>query len=321
MTRFRPFRNDDAPALADLWNRGLPDRNVVKPLTVHEFDALVMCKQIFDRQGLIVAEQNDRIVGFAHAGFGPREPDGPSHALDTTMGTIAMLVVEPGLDDPEVEGGLVIEAELYLRSRGAQVYYAGGQYPMNPFYWGLYGISEFSGVIDAHTSFHRAVRRLGYEPVSHSFVYEFDLLEPDLRDPKLMLLRRQTRVEIIEDEVPASWWKAQAIGLFRPTFFRILSRDQDIEIAHAAIWEIASGYGVGDGRSRSALIDLEVHPDYRRKGFASLILNEVCRFAREQLTEILAVQTAEANLPARALYEKLGFKHVDTATLYRKPAP
>ena len=30
MTRFRPFHNGDPPALADLWNRGLPRRYVVE---------------------------------------------------------------------------------------------------------------------------------------------------------------------------------------------------------------------------------------------------------------------------------------------------
>ncbi|MBX6316617.1 MAG: GNAT family N-acetyltransferase, partial [Isosphaeraceae bacterium] len=139
MTRFRPFRNGDPPALVDLWNRGLPDRGVVRPLTVHEFDALVMGKLHFEAAGLIVAEREGRVLGYAHAGFGPEQPHGPSHRLDTQMGTVGMLITEPGLDDPDLERGLFLAAERYLRRRGAAVIYAGGQYPLNPFYWGLYG--------------------------------------------------------------------------------------------------------------------------------------------------------------------------------------
>ncbi len=320
MTRFRAFRNDDAPALVQLWNEGLPDRNVVKPLSVHELDALVMCKPYFDRMGLIVAERDDRIIGFSHAGFGPHQPEGPSTALDTSMGTIAMLAVEPGIDDAELESGLVSEAELYLRSQGAQVLYAGGQYPMNPFYWGLYGGSEFAGIVSGHQAFHRAVARAGYQEVSRSLVLELDLIESDLRDPRLVFLRRQNRIEFVEDVLPSTWWEAQAIGLFRPSLFRALSRDDDSQLAQATTWEIAAGYGVGDGRPRTAVINIEVDPAHRRKGLAQLLFQEIARTAREQLAEIIAVQTSESNLPARALYDKLGFEHVDTAILYRKPA-
>ena len=140
----------------DLWNRAQPDAGAVRPLNVHEFDALVMGKIGFDHKGLIVAESDGRVVGYAHAGFGPCEPQGPSQALDTQMGSVVMLLVEPGWDDPDLERGLFREAENYLKRRGATVVYAGGQYPVNPFYWGLYGGSEFAGVLGRHAAFLRA---------------------------------------------------------------------------------------------------------------------------------------------------------------------
>ena len=58
VTRFRPFLNTDPPALADLWNRGLPEHCVVRPLSVHEFDALVIGTLPFEREGLIAAERD-----------------------------------------------------------------------------------------------------------------------------------------------------------------------------------------------------------------------------------------------------------------------
>ena len=42
VTHFRPFRNADVPALAALWNRGVPGPAVARPLTVHEFDSCVV---------------------------------------------------------------------------------------------------------------------------------------------------------------------------------------------------------------------------------------------------------------------------------------
>ena len=55
MIRLRSFRNGDPPALADLWNRGLPERAVVRPLSAHEFDTMVFTRLTFEPEGLVVA--------------------------------------------------------------------------------------------------------------------------------------------------------------------------------------------------------------------------------------------------------------------------
>jgi ribosomal protein S18 acetylase RimI-like enzyme len=320
VTRFRPFRNTDPPALTDLWNRGLPERGVVRPLTVHEFDALVMGKLPFERAGLIVAERHGRTLGYAHAGFAALQPNGPSHRLDVSLGTVALMVLEPDLDDPEIEQGLWLAAERYLRSRGATVFYAGGRFPMNPFYWGIYGGSEFSGILGQHASFHRAALRAGYRPAAGTVLLEADLSRPEPRDPRALLLRRQARLELFEDAVPDGWWQSLAIGLFRPTRFQLVNRADSKPIARAMTWDIACGFGVGDGRPRTALIDLEVVPDQRRKGYARLLVSEIAHHSREQLAELLCVQTSDSNTAALALYASLGFEPVESATLYRLPA-
>lgn len=320
MTTFRPFRNGDPPALVDLWNRALPDRGVVRPLTAHEFDTLVMSKLPFDRLGLTVADRDGVVVGFAHAGFGPEQPLGPSHQLDTAMGTVAMLVTEPGRDDPDLEMGLFLASERYLRSRGAQVFYAGGQTPMDPFYAGVYGGSEFSGVLDSHEAFRRAAMRAGYAPAAATTILEADLARPDPRDPKALLLRRQLRLEIADDARTPGWWDALAIGLFRPSRFVLVDKILSLPVAQAWTWEIAGGFGVGDSLCRTGLIDVEVHPDHRRKGYGRHLVGEILRRVRDQNIDVLTVQTSSENLPALVLYKSLGFEPVDTATLYRLPA-
>lgn len=320
LTRFRAFRNGDPPALADLWNRGLPDRGAVRPLDPHEFDALVTGRLTFDRAGLIVAERAGRIVAFAHAGFGPEEPEGPSHRFDTALGTVAMVVVEPGLDDPELDVHLMAEAIAYLRSRGASVFYAGGRHPLDPFYWGLYGGSEFSGVLSAHVAFHRAAMRAGFEPVAETALLEVDLTDTEPRDPRAALVRRQVRLEIVEDAVPSGWWESQAIGLFRPCRYLLIDRQDEAPVARASTWDIAGGIPLEDGRNRVGLIGLEVDPAHRRKGFGRHLVAEVLRHARSQSFDLVAAQTDTTNAPALELYLSLGFEQVESATLYRLPA-
>ncbi len=320
MIRFRPYRNGDTPALVALWNRALEGVQAVRPLSVYEFDALVMGKQGFDRHGLILAEDwAGHLLGFVHAGFGPVDPTGQSHALDFALGTVAMLVVEPGRDDPELERGLFLEAERYLRAAGARVLYCGGLAPLNPFYWGLYGGSEYAGVLSAHTAFTAAAERAGYEPVAESVLFEARLADPEPRDPRLILARRIGRVDVEEDALPQGWWDALAIGAFRPTRLTVVDRATARPLAQAWTWDIAAGC-TGDGLARTGLYRLEVEPAHRRKGFGRLLVVEAMKFARGQLADCFCVQTASTNAPALALYRSLGFHQVETAHCYRLPA-
>ena len=318
MIRYRPFRNSDPPRLAGLWNRGLPALGVARPLGAHEFDSLVIDKPTFDPDGLIVAEGADgRVLAFVHAGFGPAGSGEIPRDEDLDLATIAMYATEPGVDDEEVDRGLFGAAEDYLRRRGAKVIYAGGQSPVDPFYWGVYGGSEFAGVLSSHVEFHRAALRSDYLPASSTVLLQAELVNPEPRDPKGVVLRRQTRVQVIDDATPPTWWESAAIGLFRPTLHLLLAKSDDRELARARTWEMA-GFGRVDGRVHLGLYAVEVAPKVRRQGYGRHLVGEIIRKARSQWNEVIDVQTRATNLPALGLYESLGFARVETATLYRK---
>jgi len=293
----------------------------VRPLRVHELDTHALGTVNFEATGLIVAEKDGRIVGFVHAGFGPDLPIESTQPfqLSHELGTVAMLVVEPDLNDPELVSGLVAAAERYLQGRGAKVTYAGGLYPLNPFYWGLYGGSEGSGVLSGHQPFHSVLIERGYEPAGTTVLLEADLTVPEPRDPRAALIRRQTQLEFLDDEVPPHWWQNLALGDFQTMKARLLSRPAGTPIAQAEAWDMG-WFGRGDGRSRIGLINVEVLAECRRKGFGRFLITEIFRRARENLVTSVAVQTSAANEAARALYASLGFQPVDQATLYRLPS-
>jgi ribosomal protein S18 acetylase RimI-like enzyme len=319
LTRFRPFRNPDPPALTRLWNLAAPRIATAYPLRVHELDAHAWGLVTFDPAGLIVAERDDRIAGFVHAGFGPDLPLSPAEPfrLSCEVGTTAMLIVEPGPGEDDLARGLLAQSEDYLRSRGAQVLYAGTLYPVNPFYWGVYGGSEGSGILSGHEAFHRAAVARGYTPASSTVLLQADLAQTEPRDPRTPLIRRQTVLEFVEDALPPHWWQNLAIGEFPLTDVRLLAKSDGMVVARASTWEMR-WFGRDDGRARTGLLDLQVPADHRRKGYARYLLGEVFRRARSNLVHLVEVQTSAENQPALALYYSMGFVPIDQATTYRK---
>ncbi len=319
MIRHRPYRNGDSPALADLWNRCLAARPTTRPLSSHEFDALIPGKLGFDREGLIVAELDDRLVGYVHAGFGPIDPHGPSRAMDTSLGAILVLVIDESLAGLGEAKALFHEAETYLEKRGAQVLYAGGQYPLNPFYWGLYGGSEYSGILGNDALFLDVIRAAGYQAVGESIVLESSLAGPEPRDTRSALVRRHHRVEIEADVLFPAWWDSLCLGLFRPTRLRLV--DRITEQAHATLWtwECITELQPDQRRMTTGLVNLEVDPTHRRRGFARYLIQEAWKNAQKQLCDVLSVQTSITNLPALGLYHSMGFTEVGRSTLFRRP--
>ncbi|WP_337177621.1 GNAT family N-acetyltransferase [Paludisphaera sp.] len=321
MIYYRPFHNDDPPALARLWNAAVPGAVAAVPLRAHELDDSAFNSIIFDREGLIVAERDGRPAGFVHAGFGPADIDAdPRPRLDPSMGVVAMLAVEPGEGEHELGMGLVVEAERYLRRRGAQVLYGGGSRPLNPFYWGIHGGSEAAGVPSSHHQFSSALTSLGYEPTGTAVHLHFDLARPDPREPRGVLLRRQVEVATEEDPRPASWWEGLALDAFHPARASLRLRDGDLEVASARTWDM-SWFGRSDGRPRLGVFAVEVDPAHRRKGYARHLLADILRSARERGFATVEVQTQVDNEPALALYECLDFEPVEQSTVFRLPAP
>jgi len=56
------------------------------------------------------------------------------------------------------------------------------------------------------------------------------------------------------------------------------------------------------------IVNLAVHPSFRKKGIGSLILSEMLRIGKEKGAKFATLEVRESNIPAQKLYEKFGFK-------------
>ena len=68
------------------------------------------------------------------------------------------------------------------------------------------------------------------------------------------------------------------------------------------------------------MMNIAVHPDYRRKGIAEALVTALIARLKEQGSTSLMLEVRASNEPARKLYEKMGFVQVGRRpNYYRNP--
>lgn len=92
-------------------------------------------------------------------------------------------------------------------------------------------------------------------------------------------------------------------------------------------WLVAEEDGVVAGyvgsqtvMDESDMMNVAVHPDYRRKGISEALVAELVEALKKQESHCLTLEVRVSNEPAKALYEKLGFTQVGLRkNYYRNP--
>ena len=71
------------------------------------------------------------------------------------------------------------------------------------------------------------------------------------------------------------------------------------------------GYiGSQSSADESDVMNVAVHPDYRRRGIAESLIEVLIRELKNRGSHALMLEVRDSNEPAIALYEKLGFQQV-----------
>ncbi len=287
----------------------------MQPLSIDLLETLVLAKPYFDREGLVMAFDDDVPVGFAHASFGPCDEE---KDMSTQWGVTSMLMVRPNYQRQGIAVELLRRSEDYLRRRGAQVLYAGGIKPLNGFYLGLYGGSELPGVLDSGPRAQQLFRAGGYREIDRTVVLQRDLA--GFRAPmdrQQIQIRRRCTLRVKNDPPPRTWWEACTWGPFDRIRLELVENVGGNIVASAMFWNLqplASSWGV----HAAGLLDLEVDAEHRRSGLATYLLSESFRHCAVQGASMIEVQTMESNTAARQLYAKLGFREVDHGAVFRK---
>ena len=316
MITFRPFRNSDPPQLAEIWRSQPPSRGLVQPMSAALFERQVLNASMFDREGLIVACEGGHLLGFVHAGFGPSQD---LQRLSAEIGGTCTLMVRPVDSPSNLASELLARSEEYLLNRGAKTLFAGGVDPWGPFYLGITGGSACSIVLNSDSTVQHFYQSHNYSEDARAIVMHCDLAKfrPPI-DRRQLLVRRRTNLQVLEDPAAETWWESSTLGTCDRTRFNLLPRDGGPPLADVTMWNMDL-LGASWGIRAAGLTGLEVLVgSNRRQGLALYIVAEALRHFQALGMMVIEAQVAADNLPAKFLFEKLGFVEVDQAVRYRK---
>lgn len=315
MVEYRSFRNDDPPRLAALWNEVFTGRGAVRLRSAAPLERYLFSKPHFDRNGLILALDDKKLVGFAHAGFSSNETE---TGLAYADGVLCAVGIHPNYRRRGIGTELVHRCEAFLASKGTRNFFAGPMRPLDPFYLGLYGGSELPGFLASDPAAEAFFTRLGYQPFDTCLVFQRLLHEPiNIVDGRFADLRRRYEVCVEPWKGAASFWQESVRGPLEFIGFHVEEKSTEVVLARAAVWEM-DGFTWRWNQPAVGIVGVEVVEAHRRRGLAKFLLTQILRHLQDQYFGVAEIQTMAGNAAARALYQSLGFQQVDQGHIYRK---
>lgn len=315
MIEIRCFRNADPPRLADVWRSADLGPAAMQPMTAALLEASVFSKPYFDREGLIVAADDDRVVGFAHAAFGPNRS---RTGVDTQVGATLLVAVVPHPLQEQIGDELLRGCEAYLRRRGAGTILGGGSAELRSFYLGLYGGSDLPGILDSSASMRRLFERAGYETGERIAVLRRSLhgFRPPVNRTQLAI-RRTTALRAIDEPARRTWWEAATTTGVALRRYELLGQEEEL-LGSASFWDmqpLAGAWGV----VAAGLLDVEIESPRRRQGLAHYLVAEALHDLSQEGVSLVETHASSTNAPAMSLFTKLGFEVTEHGTIFRKP--
>lgn len=312
MVEYRNFRNTDPPQLVELWNASLPNRGAVALRGSNLLERHVFAKPFFDPAGVILAEENQRVVGYGHFG-GCQSPDGKE-----VHGVVCAMAVAPSHRRRGIGSQILYRGEEYLLLHGAKQILAGGHGALSPFYAGLYGGSDSPGFLKSDIAAEPFFKRHRYGVQDVITVLQRKLEQPlKTPDPRFCTLRNRFNIIMGSPRTLGGWWEECTLGCLEPIEFVVEDREKNELIGRALVWEM-EGFSQRWGKPAIGILNFTIRDDYRGQGLGKLLMTHVLRQIQEQFFEVVEIQISEKNLVALSLLRGLAFETVDRGQIFAK---
>lgn len=285
------------------------------PMSIMLLETFVLSKPYFEREGLILALDDDKPVGFIHAGFGP---NAQLSKLSTDVGVICMLVVPEHPQRDRIQGELIQHSESYLRGKGAIDLRAGSVYPNSPFYLGLYGGSEIPGLLSSDLDGGQSFRQAGYEEIERHGMFQrsIEQFRPTV-DRSIIQLRRQLKVRLAVESLTLPWWDACAFGPTDRVRFVLESKRGEEPLGEVSFWDLGP-LSTRFGTPTMGMIGLSIKEEHHGKGFATFLVAECLQQLSKSNISLIHAQAKLNDDPTQKILNALGFEMKDYGIVFGK---
>lgn len=315
MIEYRPFQNTDPPGIAEIWRCQHRLRRLAQSVTWDILEEQVLSKPYFDRQGLIVAVQAGRLIGFVHAGFGPAA-DGSD--IDRSMGNICLLMTRPGPESVAAVRPLLQRGLSYLHERGTHVVYAGAASPQAPFYHGLYGGGNVPGILAEDQVTLNELSAAGFIEQTRHMILELELGRfQAVMDREQLQIRRACQVQVMIDPPASTWWGACTTGWGQQIQFTARTRRDGSRLGHVTFSDmpvLAKDWGA----YVVALNQIRVALDRQFKPSAIYLLNDALRQLASDGVMLVEAQVEPTEVELLDVLRAFDFRAVDVGITLKK---
>ena len=130
--------------------------------------------------------------------------------------------------------------------------------------------------------------------------------------PLRVALEHLDAIAALEQAAFAHPWSREALALLcGDTAFGFVCAEEGRAAAYGGMLSV-----LDEGQ----ITNIATHPDYRRRGLGAAVLEALLAEARARGLAFVTLEVRESNVPAIALYQKLGFKTVGRRPgFYRSP--
>ena len=314
MVEYRTFRNTDTPRLVAVWNESIVNRGAPRLVNNTTLERYVLAKPIFDPRGLFVAESNGVVIGWAHAAMS-------LNPFNTQpVGVVGMIGVLPAFRRQGIGSELLRRSEQYLRDRKAEMFQAGGHWPNNPFYMGIYGGCESPGFLMSDTLAEPFLLKRGYRVDQKIRILQRTLDQPmKTFDPRFVPLRQKFELQFGSPRRLLSSWHEEVYGYVDPLQFVLNDRQTQGWAARTLVWEMEA-FSLHWRRPTVGIFDFEVNSPYRRQSVGRYFLSLIMKYIQDQFFTLVELQLEDTNTYGLDFLRSLEFQHVDTGQVFVRSA-
>lgn len=268
----RSYQVKDLQPVVDLWNRSLK-RDAI---TITDFQLKVLNDENFSKEGALIAEADEKVVGFLLALY--RKVPITGVGLQEDTGWITIFFVDADYRKKGIATAMLKKAEEYLKSKGRKRVVVSTYVP-NYFIPGV--------DVDAYSEAYNLLRKIGYETIMEQFGMSVDLLDFEPSD-EYYLTAESLAAEGIEIEYFSTPYTHKLLSFLETEFpgdwaavirerLRQHCDPKDIVIARKG--DEVLGYCQVDGEHFGPF---GVHESLRGKGVGTVLIIKAMQYAKQK---------------------------------------